>query len=126
VNHTLISEFFSDKVKAIGGGPPRSAPGTRDFWIASSTGPGARTLTWNPHSGSWSVVVMNADASPGIGVQADLGARIPAMLWIAIGLLVGGAVFLVGGSLLIAGAIRGRRAGLASADLSEGRSHAER
>ena len=110
VNHTVISEFFGDKVKTIGGGPPRSAPGTQHFWVASSTGPGARTLKWNPQSGSWTVVVMNADARPGIGARADLGARMPAVLWIAIGLLVGGAVFLAGGGLLIAGAIRGRRA----------------
>jgi hypothetical protein len=33
----------------------------------------------------------------------------PAVLWIAIGLLLGGAVFLAGGGLLIAGAIRGNR-----------------
>jgi hypothetical protein len=53
---------------------------------------------------------MNADGRPGISVGANLGARIPAVLWIAVGLLVAGAVFLAGGVLLIAGAIRGRRA----------------
>jgi hypothetical protein len=108
VNHTLISEFFGDKVKAIGGGQPRSAPGTQHFWVASSTGSGARTLKWNPHGGSWTVVVMNADARPGVGVRADLGARMPAVLWIAIGLLLAGAVFVAGGGLLVAGAIRDR------------------
>lgn len=111
VNHTLISDFFGEKVKAIGDGSPRSAPETQHFWVASSTGSGARTLKWEPQSGSWTVVVMNADARPGIGVRADLGARMPAVLWIAIGLLVGGGVFLAGGGLLIAGAIRGHRAG---------------
>jgi hypothetical protein len=115
VNHTLISDFFGNKVKAVTGGAPRSYPGTQRFWVASSTGPGARTLNWDPHSGSWTVVVMNADARPGIGVRADLGARMPAVLWIAVGLLAAGAVFLAGGGLLIAGAIRGRRASLASA-----------
>jgi hypothetical protein len=108
VNHTLISDFFGNKVKTVGGGSPAVAPGTRHFWAASSTGPGARTLKWNPHSGSWTVVVMNADARPGIGVRADLGARMPAALWIAIGLLVAGAIFMAGGGLLIAGAIRDR------------------
>lgn len=118
VNHTVISDFFGDKVKTVGGGSPVSAPGTQQFWVASSTGPGAQTLKWNPHSGSWTVVVMNANARPGIGVRADLGARMPAVLWIAIGLLVAGAVFLAGGGLLIAGAIRGRRA---SAGVGAGR-----
>lgn len=108
VNHTVISDFFGDKVKAVGGGSPQSAPGAQHFWAASSTGPGARTLKWEPHSGSWTVVVMNANGQPGIGVRADLGARMPAVLWIAIGLLIAGAVFGAGGGMLVAGAIRGR------------------
>jgi hypothetical protein len=103
-------------VRAVGGGAPTSAPATQRFWVASSSGPGARTLKWDPHGGSWTVVVMNADARPGIGVRADLGARMPAVLWIAIGLLIAGLVFLAGGGLLIAVAIRGRRAGRESAD----------
>ena len=125
VNHTVISDFFGNKVEAVGGGTPRSAPGAQHLWVASSTGPGARTLKWAPHSGSWTVVVMNADARPGIGVRADLGARMPAVLWIAIGLLIAGAIFLAGGGLLIAGAIRGRRGQHITTRDSERRSHAE-
>jgi hypothetical protein len=115
VNHTVISDFFANKMEAVGGGTPAVAPATQHFWVASSSGPGARTLKWDPHSGSWTVVVMNASARPGIGVRADLGARMPAVLWIAIGLLIAGAVFLAGGGLLIAGAIRGRRPSRANA-----------
>jgi hypothetical protein len=127
VNHTVISDFFGDKVETVGGGTPRSAPGSQNFWVARSTGPDARTLIWQPTKGSWTVVVMNADARPGIAVRADLGARIPAVLWIAIGLLAAGAVLIVAGGLLIAGAIRGHRADRASASVrAEGRSHAER
>jgi hypothetical protein len=114
VNHTVITEFWEEKVDAVAGGQPRSAPATQDFWVAFDTGPGARTLEWNPTDGSWTVVVMNADGRPGIAVGADLGARMPAVLWIAISLLVAGAVFLAGGGLLIAGAVRGRRASQAS------------
>jgi len=129
VDHTVISDFFGSKVKAVAGGTPRSVPGTQRFWIASSTGPGARTLKWNPHSGSWTVVVMNTNGKPGIGVRADLGARMPAVIWIAIGLLIAGAVFLAGGGMLIAGAIRGRRAAApaphTSTHVFEGRSDAE-
>ena len=61
VSHTLISDFWSDSVQAIGGGMPGSPPGTQDFWVASATGTGAQTLTWDPANGSWTVVVMNAD-----------------------------------------------------------------
>jgi hypothetical protein len=106
VSHTLISDFWGSKVQAIGGGTPRSAPGTQDFWVASTTGPGTQTLTWDPANGSWTVVVMNAGGRPGVDVNADLGAKFPALLGIAIGMLVVGAVFLAGGALLIAGAIR--------------------
>jgi hypothetical protein len=49
---------------------------------------------------------MNADGRAGIDVRADLGARVPALPWIAIGLLGAGAVFAAGGALLIAGASR--------------------
>jgi hypothetical protein len=110
VNHTLISEFWGNEVQTIEGSAPASAPGTQNFWVASATGPGARTLTWDPANGSWSVVVMNADGHPGVGVGADLGATYPALLGVAIGLLVAGVLFLVGGTLLIAGAIRRSRA----------------
>jgi hypothetical protein len=121
VERTVIADFFGTKSETVAGSAPRSVPRAQHFWAASSTGPGARTLTWNPHGGSWTVVVMNADAKPGIGVRGDLGARMPAVLWIAIGLVLGGVVFLAGGGLVIAGAIRGRRV---RSD-HERRSHAE-
>ena len=57
---------------------------------------------------------MNADGRPGIDVGADQGARMPAVLWIAVGVLAAGTVLIAGGSLLIAGAIRRRRASQAS------------
>ena len=111
VGRTVISDFFKEKTDAVAGGSPRSAPGTQHFWVASATGRGAQTLIWDPSKGSWTVVVMNADGRPGIDVGADLGARVPALLWIAIGVLAAGAVFMAGGGLLIAGAIRAHRAG---------------
>jgi hypothetical protein len=122
VNHTAISDFFGNKVEAIGGGSPRSDPATQNFWVASSIGAGVRTLVWKAHTGSWTVVVMRADSRPGIAVRADLGARVPALLWVAVGLLIAGAIFIAGGGLLIAGAIRGR--GPLTRE-REGRSHAE-
>jgi len=108
VKHTIISEFFADKVEPVDGGAPRSTPATQSFWVASDSGAGVRTLVWDPRKGSWTVVVMNADGRPGIDVGADLGARMPAVLWVAIGVLVAGAILLAGGVLLIAGAIRRR------------------
>jgi hypothetical protein len=110
VSHTLISDFWADTARAIGGGAPGSAPGTQGFWAASAAGPGPQTLRWHPAPGSWTVVVMNADGRPGIHVRADLGATYPTLAWIAAGLLAAGAVFGAGAALLITGAIRRRGA----------------
>jgi hypothetical protein len=66
-------------------------------------------VLWKPASGSWTVVVMNADGRPGVDVRADLGARMPAVPWIAAGLLAAGVVFLAGGVLLSVRATRGHR-----------------
>jgi hypothetical protein len=109
VSHTVISEFWGDKTEAVNGGTPPFPPGAQNFWVASATGSGPQTLVWDPANGSWTVVVMNAEGRPGIDLRADLGARMPALLWIAVGVLAGGAIFMAGGALLIAGAIRGRR-----------------
>jgi hypothetical protein len=109
VNHTVISDFRGEKTEAVSGGANVSAPGKQGFWVASSTGSGARTLVWKPSDGSWTVVAMNATGRPGIEIGADLGARIPALVWVEIGLLVAGVVFMTGAGLLIGSAIRGRR-----------------
>jgi hypothetical protein len=110
VSHTLISDLWSDRVQVIGGDNPASAPGTQDFWVASASGTGAQTLTWDPANGSWTVVVMNADGKPGVDVTTDLGAKMPSLVGIAVGSLVIGGVFLIGGVVLIVGAIRRSRA----------------
>jgi hypothetical protein len=106
VNHTLISDFWTDSTRPMGGSMPGSAPRTQNFWVASDTSTGSRTLTWDPTAGSWSVVVMNADGRAGVDVETDLGATMPALLWVAVGVLAAGTVFGVGGVLLIVGATR--------------------
>ena len=103
----MISDFWSRTAQDVEGGHSVASPGTQNFWVASSAGPGPRTLVWDPADGSWTVVVMNADGRPGIGpVATDLGATVPAMVWIALGVLAAGVVFLAGAALLIVGAFR--------------------
>jgi hypothetical protein len=111
VGYTHISDFWTNRVEFIEGDTPESSPATQAFWVASASGPGAQTVEWEPADGSWTVVVMNADGQPGIGVVAtDLGARLPALVWIAFGVVAAGVIFLVGGVLLISNAIRRSRA----------------
>jgi hypothetical protein len=109
VDHTVITEFWGDETEAVEGSTPTSPPGSQDFWVASATGSGPQTLEWDPADGSWTVVVMNADGQPGIDVGTDLGAKLPALPWIALGFLVAGAIFLAGGALLVVSAFRRNR-----------------
>ena len=108
VQHSVITDFWTEKMDTVAGSASVSRPGRQSFWVASDTGVGARTLNWDPNDGSWTVVVMNADGRPGISVGADLGARVRALPWIGLGFLVVGVIFLAGGALLAVGAFRGR------------------
>jgi hypothetical protein len=109
-SHTVISDFWDEKTEFVDGDTPSSTPGKQDFWVASATGRGAQTVVWKPADGSWTAVVMNPDGRPGIAMGADLGAKLPALPWIAVGVLAAAALFAAGGGLLIAGSLRGRRA----------------
>ncbi len=55
-------------------------PAERDIWVASASGAGEQTIDWSPRSGEWAVVVMNADGSPGVSVDASAGAEVPWLL----------------------------------------------
>jgi hypothetical protein len=109
VSRTVISDFWGNDVKAVPGGAPESPPGDQDFWVASTHGSGTQTLVWDPSGGTWTAVVMNADGRRGLDVKADLGGRIPHLGWIALGLLLLGAILLAAGVLLIVFAVRRRR-----------------
>jgi hypothetical protein len=76
-------------------------PAWQTFWVAAAHGPGTQVLTWETDSGSWSVVLMNADGSPGVVAQVKVGASIPYALWIGIGALVVGLLLGAGAALMI-------------------------
>jgi hypothetical protein len=81
-------------------------PGTQNFWVASAEGTGTQELRWNILPGSWTVVVMNADATAPVSVDLQAGVRSdllwPLFLW----LLIAGIVLLViGVPLIVAGAM---------------------
>ena len=80
---------------------PRSRRAGRASGPRTRAGPGTQTLTWAVRSGDWMVVAMNADGSRPVNMQVNVAATLPALPWIATGLLIGGIIFLVGGILLI-------------------------
>jgi hypothetical protein len=64
-------------------------PADQTFWAASTSG-SAHTLTWKLKPGEWSLVLMNADGSPGVSASISTGAELPWILWAGIGLAVFG------------------------------------
>jgi hypothetical protein len=84
--------------------PPQAQP----FWTARSTGTTTQTLTWKVTKGDWAVVIANADGSPGVAVQARLGAKFSWLGPLSIGLIVGGIVLLLIGLGIVIVAVRSR------------------
>jgi hypothetical protein len=104
VGHAVLGErgdSFGEGVVVPGGPPAR--PGAQDIWTASASGPGTQELVWRPPSGSgdWSLVVVNADARPGVAVTADLAATAPFLATTYTALFFTGAVLVVLGGLLV-------------------------
>ena len=73
-----------------------AAPGAQTFWTAASAGRGEQRVSWPVRAGHWTVVVMNADGSPGLDLAARAGIRIDFLTPVALGLLVTGGVLLLG------------------------------
>ena len=105
VAHASVQDVDFDPFRAtylsVSGGAPRAPPTAQTFWSASASGVGTQTLSWKVRDGDWSIVLMNADGSRGVAANVDLGAKLSFLLWVAIGLLIGGA-FVVGGSAALA------------------------
>lgn len=115
VERTEISsiQHFPFKVtyREIPGSRAPAPPADQHFWAESAAGPGTQQVRWRVEPGEWGVVVMNADASPGVTVDLQTAARSDLVLPIATLLIVIGAILLLGGvAMLIVGAvILGRR-----------------
>jgi hypothetical protein len=92
------------------GEAPSGPPEDQTFWAASSSGRGSQSLTWNVQDGTWRVVVMNADGSPRVSADLRVGAELPNLIWLGIGLLAAGALLLTGGVLMIYFGARSRPA----------------
>ncbi|HVM53985.1 MAG TPA: DUF4389 domain-containing protein [Acidimicrobiales bacterium] len=89
---------------------PAARPAAQQIWVAMASGPGDQELRWEVDDGTWAVVVMNADAEPGVAVDVAVGFRTGLLLPIGIGLLVGATVAgLVAALLILLGARRDDR-----------------
>ena len=92
---------FRPDLEASNGSARPALPGDQGFWAASAQGGGSQTVDWNVQSGSWTVVVMNADSTPGVAVDVAVGAKTGILLPIGIGMAVV-AILMVGGGIALA------------------------
>jgi hypothetical protein len=85
-------------------------PAEEDFWVASTSGTGTRTIEWDVAEGEWVVVLMNSDGSAGILADVTVGVRSGVVRAVGVGMLaVGGVQLAVAVAINLAGALgRGR------------------
>jgi hypothetical protein len=106
--HAELTDVSTDPFRAHyrphGGKAPRTLPARQRIWAASAQGSGRQTLTWDIEHGSWSVVVMNADGSRGVGARVSAGANVPILSTVGwVGLGIGAVLLLVAGGLVAVG-----------------------
>ena len=107
--HALVTDVsypdFDADYDARPGAERPAAPATQDFWAASANGPGPQTLTWDVEDGDWSIVVMNADTSRGVGARISAGAEAPLVAPLGWGMTIAGLLVLAfaAGAAVVAG-----------------------
>ena len=115
VAHDEVTDFeiapFSVSYARHPGAAIPLPPAKQQFWSDKTSGAGKQTLAWPVRSGSWSVVVMNADAAAGVRAEVSIGAKVPLLLWFGIGLLATGTVLSAGAVTALFLRSRGRRTG---------------
>jgi hypothetical protein len=110
VSYAEVADFEVDPLSVTTrlrpGSAAASPPGSEPFWADSASGSGTQSLSWPVERGDWAVVVMNADGSAGVRTDVSVGAKVPAVLWIGIGLLVAGIALGAGGGALLRSGLR--------------------
>jgi hypothetical protein len=122
VAHDEISDLntdpFSVDYRRLDGSGSPARPASQRFWRVWADGPGGQTITWPLGKGNWSAVAMNADGSRKVSADVRFAARVPFLRWLAIGLLAGGGLVLLGGGALVYFGARKPRPGLAGQEAS--------
>lgn len=92
---------FTVGYRRLGSGAPPALPSRQSFWQTRASGPGPQAISWPVRRGTWTAVVMNADGSRNVDVDAQLAARLSGAWWfVAVGFVLG-ALSLVGGIALL-------------------------
>jgi hypothetical protein len=109
-SYTSVSDVdyspFHASYREHGGDHRPALPANQGFWAASAHGSGTQTLAWDLKDGDWSIVVMNADGSPGVQANISAGAKLPYLTEIGWSSLGGGAILLLTAATLVVFAVR--------------------
>lgn len=100
-----LSPFRATLERHPGERPP-APPGQQTFWVAAASGPGSQSAAVDLGRGEWTAVVMNADASPGVDVDASVGVETGLLLPVGVVLLVGAALSAALAAVLIVVGLR--------------------
>ena len=118
VEHDELRDIKFDPFKIdyrrLGSGAPRALPSTRSFWQTQASGKGTQTISWPVKEGRWTAVVMNADGSRNVSVDAQLAARLSGAWWFVAAFLTLGALSLLGGIALVRSGARKRSSAASS------------
>ena len=113
VGHTRVTDVdafpFEASYLSEPGSRRPAAPTRKSFWAASTQGRGTQTLDWRVRDGDWSVVVMNADGSPGVATDVRAGAKLPFLDELGVSAIGVGGALLIGAIVLTALGVRSPR-----------------
>lgn len=113
IRHDEIAAFEIDSADVgyvrIPGYQKPPPPTSQTFWVETANGPGSQGLYWKLESGSFLLVLMNEDGSPGVDVSTKVGAKVPGLIWIGVGVVIGGIFVLVAASVLVYLGVRRKR-----------------
>lgn len=96
IAHTVLTGRLIGGDRQVAGEAPGVAPQDAGFWVDSAAGPGRQAVVADARPGTWTLVIMAADATPGLRASVDVGATLPwlppagALLPLAAALLLGG------------------------------------
>ena len=109
VTHAVIEDLDEDSFdltyRTSSTGDVPAPPTMVDLWMESTVGAGEQVLEWEIQSGDVSFVVMNEEPTDAMRFEVVVGARVPMLRAVAVGLLVGGGISLAVGTLLLAAAL---------------------
>jgi hypothetical protein len=93
------------QARDLPGGAPSTPPAVAGVWEVQSTGPGEQDVFWTPHTGRWSMVLMNADGTGPVTASIDVGVSAPWLAWAGALLVVAGVIVMAAAAVLIGVAV---------------------